>query len=462
MRFFVGFDDILPEQNAAAVAPATELGASALRYTLQWAPGESGLAASDVAAIHAGVSAGYSMRIVLSVYGRTSAAPADATGRSQYCSFVADALRLEPRIRDVVIWNEPNKAQFWSPQRALDGSAAAPAAYEALLESCYDSLHAAYPGVNILGLALSSGGSDDVSGTSPGAFIRDVGMAYRSSGRRSRILDTVAFHPYPVSSLERPWAKHVASKMIGEGDWNKLMYNLWLAFNGTPQPVPGQEGVTIWYTELGFQTTVPAPKRLLYFGAENVPTLAAETGGETVVHPAESTAAPDQATQVGDAIALAACQPFVGAMFNFLIADEASLVGWQSGALYRDLTKKASFAAFQQAIGAAVAGTVDCADLKGGEPSPDYSPPSAPTSLSASPSTTPLSVTLSWSAATDDQSAIAYRIYRGSTQVGVSSTTTWTDSTVSGNRNYVYTVRAIDAASNLGTASDPARVTMPS
>ena len=111
--------------------------------------------------------------------------------------------------------------------------------------------------MNIVGLALSHDGNDTTSATSPGAFIRNVGVAYRASGRTARLFDTVGYHPYPVNSAERPWAKHVGSTMIGEGDWNKLMYNLWLAFDGTGQPLPGSGGVSIWYTELGFQTTVP-------------------------------------------------------------------------------------------------------------------------------------------------------------------------------------------------------------
>ena len=167
------------------------LGATALRFTLQWTPGATALTSSDAAALHSGVTNAPGARIALSVYGTSSAAPTDATARTQYCSYVSDALARESRIRDVIVWNEPNKAQFWSPQTG------APAAYAALLATCYDSLHAAYPSVNIVGLALSHDGNDTTSSTSPGAFIRNVGAAYRASGRGSRLFDTVAFHPFP-------------------------------------------------------------------------------------------------------------------------------------------------------------------------------------------------------------------------------------------------------------------------
>jgi len=75
-------------------------------------------------------------------------------------------------------------------------------------------------------------------------------------------MDTVAYHPYGTDAAERPWRKHIGSKTIAEGDWNKLMYNLFLAFNSTGQKIPGQDSVRIWYAESGFQTAVD-PRRPL-------------------------------------------------------------------------------------------------------------------------------------------------------------------------------------------------------
>src|SRR5437868_3966046 len=244
--FVVGFDDDLPKQaGAAAVAAASDAGAGALRFTLQWSSGETALTAADKAGLSAAVSAAAGFRVVLSVYGAAgSEAPVDAAGRSNYCAYVANALTLNPPIRDVVIWNEPNKRLFWNA--AGSGQANAPAQYEALLASCYDSLHSAFASVNVIGLAVSSTGNDDASSTSPGAFIRDIGEAYRASGRTMPVLDTVGFHPYPLNAPERPWLQHIGQKTIAEGDWNKLMYNLWLAFHGSGQPLPGNVGITIW------------------------------------------------------------------------------------------------------------------------------------------------------------------------------------------------------------------------
>jgi hypothetical protein len=358
--FLVGFSDDLPKQDgAAAVAPAQQLGAGAFRFTLQWSPGQTALTSTDAAALDKAVSAAAGMRVVLAVYGTSgSAAPLDATARDTYCGYVRSALQRYPSLHDVAIWNEPNKRLFWSPQTD------APAQYEALLARCYDVLHAAVPGVNVIGLALSSTGNDDAASTSPGAFVRAVGDAYRASGRGAAILDTVGFHPYALKAAERPWLQHIASKTIGQGDWNKLMYNLWQAFDGTAQPLPGAGGVSIWYLEDGFQTTVPAAEAGAYSGTENVATIPDWAGGEPdSPAPAATSPAPDQGTQALDAIRLAACQPYVGAFFNFLLADEPVLTGWQSGALWADLSPKGSYPAFQQAIGAATSGTVDCAAL---------------------------------------------------------------------------------------------------
>ncbi|MGH3064246.1 MAG: hypothetical protein ACRDMK_07905, partial [Gaiellaceae bacterium] len=126
--FFVGFSEDMPRAiGADAVTPARDLGADAFRFTLQWASGQTRVADSDVADFQDAVRDTAGMRVVLSVYSfgpNAQDAPKTDTARDQYCSYVRDALTRLPSIRDVVIWNEPNKAQFWSPQTG------SPAAYE--------------------------------------------------------------------------------------------------------------------------------------------------------------------------------------------------------------------------------------------------------------------------------------------------------------------------------------------
>jgi fibronectin type 3 domain-containing protein len=462
--FFVGFVEDLPKQiGSDAVTPAASLGARGLALTLLWVPGQTQIGAADAAGLDRAVGAASGMRVVLVVHAlQGSQAPQDALARDQYCGYVRNVLGRYTSVRDVVIWNEPNKSLFWSPQLGADGSSAAPGAYQALLARCWDVLHAAVPGVNVIGLALSPNGNDNAGSHSPGAFIRAVGDAYRASGRQRPIMDTVGYHAYGLDAAERPWRKHVGAKPIGQGDWNKLMYNLWLAFNGTPQPIPGQSGVSIWYLEAGFQTAVDAEKAGAYTGTENVKVVPDSAGGEPESPPpAETSAAPDQHTQVLDSIRLAVCQPYVAAYFNFLLFDEPGLGGWQSGAYWADRTPKDSAPAFRQAIGEANTVSVNCDTLKGGRPSADFMPPSTPTGLAGTAGRDPLRVDLTWSASTDDASPISYRIYRNGVHVGTSTTTSWTNKTVAEVTTYSYAVRAIDAAGNLGDPSAPVSVTTP-
>src|SRR5205823_13018792 len=100
------------------------------------------------------------------------------------------------------------------------------------------------------------------------------------------------------------------------------------------------------------------------------------------------------------------------------------------------------------AIAAAADGTVDCASLKGGLPSGDFMPPTAPSGLAGAASTDPLRVDLSWAASTDDASAIAYRVYRNGTWVGTTTATSWSNASVQGGRTYPYAVRALEADGN--------------
>jgi hypothetical protein len=126
------------------------------------------------------------------------------------------------------------------------------------------------------------------------------------------------------------------------------------AFRGTRQPVPGQRDVRIWYLEDGFQTGV-ADKRSFYQSTETDRAAVRPLGGSKV---------PDQASQLTDAIRLAYCQPAVGAFFNFLLADESNLRGWQSGVLYADWTPKPSYQAVKRVLAGVATHRVDCAKLK--------------------------------------------------------------------------------------------------
>ncbi|WP_225850811.1 cellulose binding domain-containing protein [Streptomyces sp. HPF1205] len=82
----------------------------------------------------------------------------------------------------------------------------------------------------------------------------------------------------------------------------------------------------------------------------------------------------------------------------------------------------------------------------------DTTPPSAPTGLKVT-GTTSSSVSLSWTAATDNVGVTGYDVYRGTTLAGTTATTTFTDSGLTASTPYTYTVKAKDAAGNVSAAS---------
>jgi chitinase len=91
----------------------------------------------------------------------------------------------------------------------------------------------------------------------------------------------------------------------------------------------------------------------------------------------------------------------------------------------------------------------------------DTTAPSVPANLAA-PSKTSSSVTLTWSASTDNAggSGVAgYDVYRGGTLVASPTATTYTDGGLSASTTYSYSVRARDAANNASAQSAALSVT---
>jgi endoglucanase len=88
----------------------------------------------------------------------------------------------------------------------------------------------------------------------------------------------------------------------------------------------------------------------------------------------------------------------------------------------------------------------------GGGGGGDTTAPSAPTNVAVS-KTTANSVSLTWTASTDNVGVTGYDIYRGSTLAGTSATPSFTDTGLAASTAYSYTVKAYDAAGNLSAAS---------
>jgi poly(hydroxyalkanoate) depolymerase family esterase len=95
----------------------------------------------------------------------------------------------------------------------------------------------------------------------------------------------------------------------------------------------------------------------------------------------------------------------------------------------------------------------------------DTQPPSAPSNLTA-PATTASSISLAWTASTDNTGVTGYQILRvpGTTggtftQIGTSSTNSFVNSGLTANTAFRYQVRAVDAAANVSAVSNTVTAT---
>jgi len=87
------------------------------------------------------------------------------------------------------------------------------------------------------------------------------------------------------------------------------------------------------------------------------------------------------------------------------------------------------------------------------EPDPsDVEAPSIPTNVAAT-TITATEVTLNWMASTDNQRVAGYYVYRDGQLVGQPRTPTFTDTGLTPDTEYTYTVKAFDASSNVSAAS---------
>ena len=245
----------------------------------------------------------------------------------------------------MIVGNEPNLNRFWMPQFALNGTGASAPAYLRLLATTYDALKTAAPDVRVWGGALAPRGVDKPytgrDTISPTRFLRELGAAYRKSGRTLPVMDGFSFHPYPLNSSVPVDALPSDPDHLSLIDQDVLVRLLGKAFDGTAQV---GKGMPILYDEFGIESAIPAAKRELYGGAE----------------PATTRPVPEatQAAAYRRAIHLAYCQSNVAGMLLFHTHDEPDRPGWQSGLVYADGSPKTSLEPVRRAIESAGTGSL--------------------------------------------------------------------------------------------------------
>ncbi|MFL5955227.1 MAG: DUF5722 domain-containing protein [Gaiellaceae bacterium] len=232
--------------------------------------------------------------------------------------------RVLPGVKEWLAWNEPNNPLFLVPQykKTATGWAIQSAVdYAKICNAVYNGIHATLAPSERVGCGVTSPrGNNNPNGdrpsVSPLAFLR----ACEKAGLTS--FDAWAHHPYYAGPSDQPTTKPVTAK--GSPATAVTLGNIG-ELTGEVTRLYGNK--RIWITEYGYQTNPPDP----FFGVSWA----------------------KQAAYLTQAFALARKNPRIDMMLWFLLKDEPSLGGWQSGLLTASGKKKPAYAAFMRMAAAA-------------------------------------------------------------------------------------------------------------
>jgi hypothetical protein len=334
------------DRGAAFFSDLADLGMSENRMAVTWDP-SAPTTIPDQAFLDRTVSRAFArgIEIEFAIFPAKARALVDTpNGIQLFAQYAALVARRYPEVRRIVCLNEGNQTRFQQPQFDDADRGVAGAIQEAAMAACYDALKAVSPNIDVIGFGFSPRGGDDPDAPSnvshsPLMFLKEIGDAYRASGRTRPIADDVAIHCYPRANSDAPsvgfdWPN------VGCANLDRFKQAWWDAFHGTAQPVFEEEGgrvgahVRFVIDEAGYQAKIPSDKANLYTGSENVPTI-------------------DDAAQgrfYAQLIAQTMCDPDVALLNIFHLVDERSLTGWQSGLEYADGTHRASYALVKTAL----------------------------------------------------------------------------------------------------------------
>jgi hypothetical protein len=317
--------------GAAIYSSMRGVGMTAVRATVLWdetKPTE--VRGLDVLtrSVDAAVASGLEVSMAISPI-KANAVTATPNGTEQFAQYCLRIAQAFPKVKTLIIGNEPNQPRFWQPQFDSQGHFASGAAYERLLARTYDLLKGYDSSIRVVGIPLSPRGGDDPNkpnhiDTSPVHFIHDVGAAYRASARKAPLMDEMGFHPYPnPNRTDDPPAKGYQWPNAGLFQLPRLQQAVWDAFHGTGQPtfletglaVKGNQGALKWaLDETAYQVAPQAG-------------IPGYTGTESNQMVSEAT----QAKYYGEIVALYECDARVSSLLFFKWVDETRLEGYQSG-----------------------------------------------------------------------------------------------------------------------------------
>src|SRR5215207_5929443 len=328
--------------GAAYFSDLRSTGGTENRITILWDP-DRPLAVLDQGFLDRSlpVAAAKGIRVVLHVYplGPT-AITTKPDAAADFAAFLAKLAKAYPQVREYVVGNEPNQPRFWRPQYSPAGGALAASAYVDLLAKSYDALKDVDPAIRVIGLGLSGRGNDipfatSNASTSPVRFLRDLGAAYRASGRTLPLMDELGLHLYPRSDRDSVLAGDRWPR-AGIVNLARIKQAFWDGFAGTGQPTV-EDGLKLRIDEIGWQATVPAGSRDAYHGRET----------------AAATSEKAQAANYAKLIAIAACDRSISALYILHLRDDADLERYQSGIRRADGSARPAYAAVKAAVGRA-------------------------------------------------------------------------------------------------------------
>jgi hypothetical protein len=217
-----------------------------------------------------------------------------------------------PRVQMWLAWNEPNNPVFLAPQfTRVNGKwrMAAAVAYAKICNAVFDAVHATTgPEQVACGATAPRGNNDPTSSRpsiSPIAFLR----AAKAAGLRT--FDAWAHHPYYGDPNQTPATRPPTNGAIELGNIGNLIAEVLQLYGQKP----------LWITEYGYQTN---PPNTLYGVSWS-----------------------KQAAYLRQAYLSAQANPHISLFTWFLLRDNPSVGGWQSGLITAAGRKKPSFATFE-------------------------------------------------------------------------------------------------------------------
>ena len=191
------------------------------------------------------------------------------------------------------------------------------------------------PAIRVIGLGSPGRGNDlplapSNASTSPVRFLRDLGAAYRASGRTLPLMDELGLHLYPRSDRD-PVRAGDRWPRAGIVNLARLKQAVWDAFAGTGQPTV-EQGLKLRIDEIGWQAVARAEPRCL-------PRPRDRCRDERAA----------QADNYAKVIALAACDCSISAVYFLHLRDDPDPERYQSGVRRADGSVRPAYAAVRAA-----------------------------------------------------------------------------------------------------------------